>query len=144
MDEKEVEKKGKGKKWFWEKSFLFLFDCVFLRLPFPCTHHTTITQFTLTHTLHTIHHDALVHTITCKQGRVLCCLFLGVDSETHCIIHSPLHHLTSHNTPTNPTQTQLMVQETKKNLHQHVHCVCWRRTSVSSCGIVLTATDGAP
>ena len=22
-------KKGKGKKWFWEKSFLFLFDCVF-------------------------------------------------------------------------------------------------------------------
>ena len=28
--------------------------------------------------------------------------------------------------------------------HQHMHCVCWRRTSHSSCGMVLTATDGAP
>ena len=27
---------------------------------------------------------------------------------------------------------------------QHVHCACWRRTSHSSCGMVLMATDGAP
>ena len=29
VEEKEVEKREKGKKWFWQKSFLFLFDCVF-------------------------------------------------------------------------------------------------------------------
>ena len=45
-------KKGKGKKWFWEKSFLLLFDCVFCVFPFfPCTHHTTTP-----HTLTLIHH----------------------------------------------------------------------------------------
>ena len=53
VEEKRGGKKGKGKKWFWEKSFLFLFDCVCL-FPFSsCTqpprhntrsyspHHTT-------------------------------------------------------------------------------------------------------
>ena len=35
-------KKGKGKKWFWEMSFLFLFDCVFASSLFShSTHHTT-------------------------------------------------------------------------------------------------------
>ena len=50
---KKRRKRGKGKKWFWEKSFLFLFDCVFASsLFFPCTHHT-VTPHTLTLTHHT-------------------------------------------------------------------------------------------
>ena len=66
-------KKGKGKKWFWEKSFLFLFGCVFASSfplpPAPTTlsHHNTISHSTN----HTIQHDTLVQTITCKQGHVL-------------------------------------------------------------------------
>ena len=50
-------KKGKGKKWFWEKSFLFLFDCVFASSLFPLAlthHHTTTPQHTLT--LNSPHH----------------------------------------------------------------------------------------
>ena len=103
---KEWEKKRwkKGKKWFWEKSFLFLFDCV-LRLPFfhlhPPNHHTN--TYAHTHPPPAIQHDALVHTITRKQGRVLCCL-LGVESETKMHHpHSTLHLMTPHNTH-QPTQ----------------------------------------
>ena len=67
-------KKGeKGKSGFWEKSFLVLFDCVFASPLFslhpPHHHHNTHAH------VHITQHDALVHTITCKQGRVLCCLF---------------------------------------------------------------------
>ena len=32
----------------------------------------------------------------------------------------------------------------QQHQHQHVHCVCWRGTSQSSCGMILTATDDAP
>ena len=32
----------------------------------------------------------------------------------------------------------------QQHQHQHVHCACWRRTSHSSCGMVLMATDGTP
>ena len=65
------KRRKKEKKWFWEKSFLFLFDCVFASSLFSLhtPHHHTRTH---THTTpHTIQHDALVHTITYKQGRVL-------------------------------------------------------------------------
>ena len=109
VEEKEVEKREKGKKWFWEKSFLFLFDCVFASSLFslhpPHHHATTHAHTTHAHPSPIIHHATrrLVHTITCKQGRVLCCL-LGVDSKTHTASSTPtLHHLTSHNTH-QPTQ----------------------------------------
>ena len=51
---KEV-KKGKGKKWFWEKSFLFLFDCVFASSLFPhapttSPRHNTRSHSPITHT----------------------------------------------------------------------------------------------
>ena len=46
-EEKRGGKKGKGKKWFWEKSFLFLFDCVFASSPFFLLHSTTTPQHTL-------------------------------------------------------------------------------------------------
>ena len=71
-------KKGKGKKWFWEKSFLFLFDCVFassLFFPLHPPHHHATTH-AHTHSPLTTQHDALVHTITCKQGHVLHCLWI--------------------------------------------------------------------
>ena len=32
----------------------------------------------------------------------------------------------------------------QQHQHHHVHCVCWRGTSQSSCGMVLMATDDAP
>ena len=81
VEEKEVEKKGKGKKWFWEKSFLLLFDCAPSLL--PCTNHT-ITQHNMMHWCTPSH-----------ANRAVCCaaLFLGVDSKTHCIIHTP-HSIT--------------------------------------------------
>ena len=95
-EKKEVEKQGKGKKWFWEKSFLFLFDCVFASSLFPQhpPHHHTRSHSPLT-----TQHDALVHTITCKQGCVLCCLFW--EWTARHTLHHPhptLHHLTSRNT----------------------------------------------
>ena len=37
---KEEEKREKGKKWFWQKSFLFSFDCGF---SLALTHHHTTT-----------------------------------------------------------------------------------------------------
>ena len=86
MDKKGVmmeEWKARRKEWKkkrWNKrkrekvvlgKVLFVFvDCVFASSLFPlCTHHTT--THALTHSPHTIQRDALVHTITCKQGRVL-------------------------------------------------------------------------
>ena len=72
VEEKEEEKKGKGKKWFWEKSFLFLFDCVFASCLFFLMHPSRPHHNTRPHsTHHTIQHGTLVHTVTCKQGRVL-------------------------------------------------------------------------
>ena len=101
MEEKEEEKREKGKSGFGKSPFCFCLT-VSLPLPFfslhPPHHHTT------TCSPHTIQHDALVHTITCKQGRVLCCLFLGVDSKTHTASSTPLTpslDITQH-TPTNP------------------------------------------
>ena len=95
VEEKEVEKKGKGKKWFWEKSFLFLFDCVFasslLSLHSPHHHATTYVH---THPPHNIQHNTLVHTITRKQGRVLCCLFFWEWTARHTQHHLP--HTQSH------------------------------------------------
>ena len=55
---------------------MFLFDCVFASSLFslhPPHYHATAHAHT--HPPHTIQHDALVHTITCKQSHVLCCLF---------------------------------------------------------------------
>ena len=109
---KKWKKREKGKSGFGKSPFCF---CLTVSLPLPffsCAHHTTTHAHT--HPSPTIHHDALVHTVTCKQGRVLCCLFLGVDSETHTASSTPLTpslDITQH-TPTNPTQTQLMVQVT--------------------------------
>ena len=111
-------KKGKrGKVVLGKVLFVFVWLCLCL-FPFffTCTHHTTTPHHnTRSHSL-TTQHDALVHTITCKQGCVLCCLFLGVDKETHTASstpHTPSVDVTQH-TPTNPTQTQLMVQATKR------------------------------
>ena len=125
MDKKGVmveEWKARRKEWKkkrWKKrkrekvvlGKVLLVFCLTVSLPlpfFPCTHHS-ITPHALTH--YTIQHDTLVHTITCKHGRVLCCLFW--EWTARHTLHHPhptLHHLTSHNTHTNPTQTQLMVQ----------------------------------
>ena len=110
-------KKGKREKVVLGKVLFVFVDCVFassLFFPAP-THHNTTTH-AHTHPPHTIQHDGLVHTITCKQGRVLCCLFLGVDSETHTASstpHTPSLDITQH-TPTNLTQAQLMVQATMR------------------------------
>ena len=113
MEEKEVEKGEKGKKWFWEKSFLFLFDCVFASSFFPLHpshHHAT------THAHHTPPTFNMTHwcTITCKQGCVLCCLFWEWTARHTASFtpHTPSLDITQH-TPTNPTKTQLMVQATK-------------------------------
>ena len=109
VEEKEEEKKGKGKKWFWEKSFLFLFDCVFAFFPFFLPAPTTPPPHNmLTHTHHPPQYYAWVHTITCKQGHVLCCLFFGSGQrDTHCIICTPhsitLHHTTHTNKPNTDT-----------------------------------------
>ena len=73
MEEKEVEKREKGKSGFGKSPFCF---CLTVSLPllfFPCTHHTKTHAHT--HPPPTIHHDTLAHTIKCKQGCVLCCLF---------------------------------------------------------------------
>ena len=66
-------KKGKREKsGFWEKSFLFLFDCVFASCLFFLMHPSRPHHNTRPHsTHHTIQHGTLVHTVTCKQGRVL-------------------------------------------------------------------------
>ena len=32
----------------------------------------------------------------------------------------------------------------QQHQHHHMHCVCWRGTSQSSCGMIPTATDDAP
>ena len=107
-------KKGKGKKSGFGKSPFCFCLTVFLPLPFfPCTHHTTTTQHDAhTHPSHTIQHDAFVHTITCKQGHVLCCLFGSGQRDTASSTpHTPSLDTTQH-TPTNPTQTQLMVRAT--------------------------------
>ena len=66
-------KKGKREKsGFWEKSFLFLFDCVFASCLFFLMHPSRPHHNTRPHsTHHTLQHGTLVHTVTCKQGRVL-------------------------------------------------------------------------
>ena len=108
VEEKEVEKKGKGKKWFWEKPSLFLFDCVFCVFPFfPAPHHHHSTTHAHTHPPPTTQHDAMVRTITCKQSRVLCCLFW--EWTARHTLHHPhptLHHLTSCNTHQQPQHKQ--------------------------------------
>ena len=111
VEEKEEEKREKGKSGFGKKPFCF---CLTVSLPLPLfilhPRHTTTPQHTLTlihHSPLNIQHDALVHTITCKQVRVLCCLFLGSGQrDTLHHPHPTLHHLTPHNThqQTNPTQ----------------------------------------
>ena len=69
---KRRRKRGKGKSGFGKSPFCFCLT-VSLPLPFfslhPPHHHNTRSHSPTTQ------HDALVHTITCKQGRVLCCLF---------------------------------------------------------------------
>ena len=95
-------KKGEGKKWFWEMSFLFLFDCVFCVFPFFFTLHSP-RHNTRSHT----HHTPYVKTHWCTPShanRAVCCAaFLGVDSKTHSIIHTP-HSITWHHTTHQPTQ----------------------------------------
>ena len=76
-------KKGKGKKWFWQKSFLSLFDCVFASSLFPCTHHTTTPQHTLSLT-HTLYNIAHLYTVTCKQGCVLVLLWAHGPFQQNC------------------------------------------------------------
>ena len=94
VEEKEVEKREKEKVVLGKVLFVF---CLTVSLPLPFFPQHPPRHHTLTH--HTIQHDALVHTITCKQVRVLCCLFLGVDSETHTASstpHTPSLDITQH------------------------------------------------
>ena len=96
-------KREKGKSGFGKSPFCFCLT-VCLPLPFfPCTHHTTMPQHTLS--LNSPHHTTwrigAHHHMQTGPCAVL--PFLGVDSKTHCIIHTPLHHLTSRNTH-QPTQ----------------------------------------
>ena len=103
---KEWKKKRKGKKGKGEKvvlaKVLFCFCLtVCLRHPSPSPALTTPPpQHTLTFITHIIQQDALVHTITCKQGCVLCCLFFWEWTARHTLHHPhlSLHHLTSHKT----------------------------------------------
>ena len=100
VEEKEVEKREKGKSGFGKSPFCFCLT-VSLPLPFFSLHppHHHATTHAHTHPPPTTQHDALVHTITCKQGRVLCCLFW--EWTARHTLHHPhpsLHHLTSHNT----------------------------------------------
>ena len=62
--------------------FFFLFDCVFVSSLFPLAlnHHAT----THAHTHHTIQHDALVHSITCKQDHVLVLLRTPGPFQQNC------------------------------------------------------------
>ena len=117
---KRWKKREKGKSGFGKSPFCFCLTVCFassLFFPAPTTpphHHATTHAHT--HPPPTIHHDTLAHTIKCKQGCVLCCLFLGVDSKTHTASSTPLTpslDVTQH-TRTNQTQTQLMAQATKK------------------------------
>ena len=90
MEEKEVEKREKGKSGFGKSPFCF---CLTVCLPLPFfslypPHHQT-TTYAHTHPPPTTQHDLLVHTITCKQDRVLCCLF-------PFSLHSPRHNTRSH------------------------------------------------
>ena len=97
---KQRRKKGKkGKSGFGKSPFCFCL-AVSLPLPFfpphPSHHHT---KHVRTHPSHTIQHDALVHTITCKQDCVLCRLFgEWTVRHTRHHPHPTLHHLTPHNT----------------------------------------------
>ena len=74
VEEKEVEKKEKGKSGFGKSPFCFCLT-VSLPLPFFPLHSLTTTpqhhNIRSHSTHHTIQHGALVHTVTCKQGRVL-------------------------------------------------------------------------
>ena len=100
-------KEGKGKKWFWEKSFLFLFDCACVFPFFPCTHHTTTPQHTLTLTHHPPYNTTHWCTPSHANRAVCCAAFFGSGQrDTHCIIHTP-HSITWHHpTHTNQPNTQ--------------------------------------
>ena len=95
VEEKEEEKREREKVVLGKVLFVFCLT-VSLRLPFfplhPPHHHTTH------HLPPTTQHDAMVHTITCKQDRVLCCLFGSGQRDTLHHPHTSLHHLSSHNT----------------------------------------------
>ena len=116
MEEKEVEKREKGKSGFGKSPFCF---CLTVSLPlpfFPCTHHTTTPK----HMLTLIHHTPYNMTHWCTPShanRAVCCAAFFFGSGQRDTLHHPhptLHHLTSRNTPTNPTQTQLMVHATMR------------------------------
>ena len=70
---KEEKKKEKGKSGFGKSPFCFCLT-VFASSLFPLALNHHATTHAHTHPPHTIQHDALVHTITCKQGRVLALL----------------------------------------------------------------------
>ena len=106
-------KKGeKGKSGFGKCPFCFCLT-VSLPLPFFSASATPPHRNTRSHSL-TTQHDALVHTITCKQGCVLCCLFGSGQRDTlHHPHPTPSLDITQH-TPTNLTQTQLIVRATMR------------------------------
>ena len=63
-------KKGKREKWFWEKCFLFLFDCVFASSLFflhPPHHHAT------THALTHLPHNMTHWCTPSHANRAVCC-----------------------------------------------------------------------
>ena len=96
---KRWKKREKGKSGFGKSPFCFCLTAFASSLfsLHPPRHHTTTHAHT--HPPQTIQHDALVHTITCKQGRVLCCFFL--EWTARHTLHHPhptLHHLTPRNT----------------------------------------------
>ena len=98
-------KKGKGKKWFWEKSFCFCLT-VSLPLPFfslhPPPHHATTHAHTHPLTHHTTWRFGAHHHMQTGPCAVLS--FFGVDSKTHCIIHTP-HSITTHTNQPNTDTT---------------------------------------
>ena len=69
---KRGEKGEKGKSGFGKSPFVFCWLCLCHFPFFPCTHQPTTCPHPHSPTTH---HGAFVHTITCKQGCVLCCLF---------------------------------------------------------------------
>ena len=91
---------------------LFVFVWLCLPLPFfPCTHHTTTPQHTLTQHMLTHHPSSTMqHGDWCTPShanRAVCCaaFFFFFGSGQWNTLHHPhptLHLMTSHNTPTNP------------------------------------------
>ena len=96
VDETEEEKREREKVVLGKVLFVFV-DCVFASSLFSCTHHTTTSQHTLSHTHHTPYN--MTHWCTPSHAnRAMCCaaFFGSGQRDTLHHPHPTLHHLTSH------------------------------------------------